>query len=86
MTSEKTSALWARAFFYAGLGSIIPVSAAAGFLGGWYLDRALNTAPAFALVGGIAGTATAITEVVQIVTRTEKKAAQENDTDGEPKS
>lgn len=83
---EKTSALWARALSYVGLSSMIPLSTAAGCLGGWYLDRALHTELVFTVVGGIAGTAVGIVELVQLIARTEKQAERQDETDGEPKS
>lgn len=70
----KTSDLWARAAFYATLGSIVPASSIAGYFVGEFLDHHLRTGSALSIVGLIAGTAAGIFEVVQLVQRTEKNA------------
>lgn len=68
----KISDLWARAAFYATLGSIIPASSVAGYFIGAFFDHHLKTGSALAIIGLVAGTGTGIFEVVQLIQRTEK--------------
>lgn len=75
----KTSDLWARAAFYATLGSIVPASSIAGYFVGEFLGRHLGGGSALAIIGLIAGTAAGIFEVVQLVQRTEKNAGDGGD-------
>ncbi|HEV2498251.1 MAG TPA: AtpZ/AtpI family protein [Terriglobia bacterium] len=70
----KTSDLWARAAFYATLGSIIPASGVAGYFFGWLLDHHLRTGSVLSVLGIFAGTGVGIYEVVQLIQRTEKNA------------
>lgn len=70
----KTSDLWARAAFYATLGSIIPASSIAGYFVGGFLDRHLHTGSVLSILGLVAGTGVGIYEVVQLIQRTEKNA------------
>ncbi len=70
----KSSDLWARAAFYATLGTIIPASGVAGYFVGWFLDHHLRTGSVLSVLGIFAGTAVGIFEVVQLIQRTEKNA------------
>ena len=75
--------LWAQVGFYTGLGFILPGSAAGGFLLGWVLDRWLRTAPVFALILGLVGAGAGVVEILQILTRAEKRYDRD-DSDHEP--
>ena len=68
----KSSDLWARAAFYATLGSVIPASSVAGYFIGAFFDHHLKTGSALAIAGLVAGTGVGIFEVVQLIQRTEK--------------
>jgi len=70
---------WARALFYASLGSIVPAGAVAGYFIGLFLDRHLHTGAVLSIVGIFAGTAAGIVEVIQLITRTEKNAGKRRD-------
>lgn len=72
----KSSDIWARAAFYAGLGFIIPASAVGGYFIGRFLDSHLHTGSLLAVIGVFAGTAAGIVEVIQLVMRMEKNASQ----------
>jgi F0F1-type ATP synthase assembly protein I len=78
---DKTSGLWTQALYYASLSFIIPGSGLAGYLAGWYLDRYLGTGPVLSIVGAIAGAASGIAEVLQIIARVENRAARNNQSD-----
>ncbi|MGH9356126.1 MAG: AtpZ/AtpI family protein [Terriglobia bacterium] len=71
--------MWARAVFYASLGAIVPASAVAGYFIGLFLDRHLHTGAVLSIVGVFAGTAAGIVEVIQLITRMEKNAANRGD-------
>lgn len=74
MRRQSQSSAWGEAAFYIGLSFIIPVSAVAGYLLGAYLDRHLHTGSVLGVVGVLLGAAAGITDVVYIVTRSEKRA------------
>ena len=78
---DKSSDLWTQALYYASLSFVIPGSGLAGYLAGWYLDRYLGFGSVLAIVGAIAGTASGIVEVLQIIARAEKHAARRNQDD-----
>jgi F0F1-type ATP synthase assembly protein I len=65
--------LWAQVAYYASLGFILPGAALAGFGLGWLVDRWLHTAPIFALILSLVGAVGGVIEIVQILTRAEKK-------------
>jgi F0F1-type ATP synthase assembly protein I len=75
---DRTSDLWTQALYYASLSFIIPGGGLAGYLAGWYLDRYLGTGSVLAVLGAIAGAASGIAEVLQIIARMEKRAARKN--------
>ncbi|MGH9432736.1 MAG: AtpZ/AtpI family protein [Terriglobia bacterium] len=75
----KSLDMWARAFFYATLGSLIPASAVAGYFIGHFLDNALHTGVVLSLAGIFAGTAAGIVEVLMLITRQEKNAGNGRD-------
>lgn len=70
--------LWGQIAFYSSLGFIIPGGAVGGYFLGWFLDEHLHTTPILGMIGGLAGAAAGIVEVLQILTRTEKKSADRN--------
>ena len=70
--------VWAQVVFYSSLSFIIPGGALGGYFLGWLLDEHLHTTPILGIIGGLAGTAGGIIEVLQIVTRTVKKGADGN--------
>ena len=70
------SDVWAQVAFYTGLGFLIPGALIVGYGAGWLLDRALNTAPALALVGALAGVAGGIVELLRILKRKERDDAK----------
>jgi F0F1-type ATP synthase assembly protein I len=74
--------LWAQVGFYASLGMILPAAAVGGFGLGWWLDRWLHTSPLFSLVLGFVGAAAGVTEVLQILTRAEKRDDRNQRDDG----
>src|SRR5579863_3756275 len=77
----KSSDMWARAVFYATLGSMIPASAVAGYFIGRFLDHHLATGVVLSVLGIFAGTAVGIVEVIQLISRTERNATR-NDSSG----
>jgi len=70
--------IWAQVAFYSSLGFIIPGAVVGGVLLGWFLDDHLHTSPIFLIVGGLAGAAGGIIEILQILTRTEKSADRDS--------
>jgi F0F1-type ATP synthase assembly protein I len=66
--------IWAQVAFYTSLGFIIPGAVVGGVLLGWFLDEHLHTSPILIVLGGLAGAAAGIVELLQILTRTEKSA------------
>ena len=81
-TPGKPMSLWAQVGFYASLGMILPAAAVGGFGLGWWLDRWLHTSPLFSLVLGFVGAAAGVTEVLQILTRAEKRDDRNQRDDG----
>lgn len=75
---EKQSDLWAQVAFYAGLGFVIPVAVIVGYVLGWLLDQWLHTARTFALIMALLGAAGGLVEILQILTRQEKRADRDN--------
>jgi F0F1-type ATP synthase assembly protein I len=71
--------IWALVAFYTSLGFIIPGGALGGVVLGWFLDEHLHTAPVLAIIGGLAGTAGGIVEVLQILARTEKSVDRDSE-------
>jgi F0F1-type ATP synthase assembly protein I len=78
---DKTPGLWTQGLYYASLSFIIPGSGLAGYLAGWYLDRYLGTGSVLSIIGAIAGAASGIAEVLQIVARVEKYAGRKKEPD-----
>jgi F0F1-type ATP synthase assembly protein I len=70
--------LWARIGLYTSLGFILPASAVAGYILGWYLDGWLRTAPVLAVVMAMLGAAGGFIEVLHLVTRAEKSEGRNN--------
>ncbi|HEV2351431.1 MAG TPA: AtpZ/AtpI family protein [Terriglobia bacterium] len=81
----KQSEIWAQVGFYTSLGFIIPAGAVIGFALGSLLDRWIHTGHVFALIFGFLGAAGGLVEILQILTRAEKRA-DGNNQDGGPKS
>ena len=73
--------IWAQVAFYSSLGFIIPGAVVGGVLLGWFLDEHLHTSPVFIILGGLAGAAGGIIEILQILTRTEKSADRDSESD-----
>ena len=69
--------LWGLVAFYSSLGFIIPGAVVGGYFLGWLLDEYLHTTPILGIIGGLAGAAAGIVEVLQIVTRAEKREGSE---------
>ena len=65
--------VWAQVAFYSSLGFILPAAALGGFGLGWVLDRWLHTSPLLAIVLGLAGVVAGVVEILQILTRAEKR-------------
>lgn len=82
---EKQSDLWAQVAFYTSLGFVIPVAVIVGYVLGWLLDQWLHTARLFALIIALLGAVGGLVEILQILTRAEKRADR-NDADAGPKS
>ena len=65
--------LWAKVGFYSSLALVIPAGAVGGYGLGWLLDRWLHTSPLFALILCLVGAGAGVVDIVQILTRTEKR-------------
>ncbi len=74
----KPMSVLAQVAFYSSLGFILPAAALVGFGLGWLLDRWLHTAPIFALILGLVGAGAGVVEILQILTREEKKQDDTN--------
>jgi ATP synthase protein I len=74
--------LWAQVGFYTSLGFILPAGAVGGLGLGWWLDRWLHTSPFLALIMGLMGAAAGVVEILQILTRAEKRDAENKSDDG----
>jgi F0F1-type ATP synthase assembly protein I len=66
-----SGSIWAQVAFYSSL--------VGGVLLGWFLDDHLHTSPAFVIIGGLAGAAGGIIELLQILARTEKNAERDSE-------
>lgn len=75
--------LWAQVGFYASLGFILPAAVVIGYAVGSLLDRWLHTAPFLALLLGFLGAAGGVVEILQILTRAEKRSDEESRGDGQ---
>ena len=73
--------VWAQVAFYSSLGFIIPGAVVGGVLLGWFLDEHLHTSPVFVTLGGLAGAAAGIVELLQILTRTQKSEDRDSESD-----
>ena len=77
----NSGSIWAQVAFYTSLGFIIPGAVVGGVLLGWFLDEHLHTSPILVVLGGLAGAAGGIVELLQILTRTEKSADRDSKSD-----
>ena len=74
----KQNEVLAQVGFYAGLGFIIPGGAVIGYALGSLIDRWIHTTHVFALIFGLLGAAGGLVEILQILTRAEKRADGNN--------
>jgi F0F1-type ATP synthase assembly protein I len=74
----NSGSIWAQVAFYTSLGFIIPGAVVGGVLLGWFLDEHLHTSPVLIVLGGLAGAAAGIVELLQILTRAEKNAERDS--------
>lgn len=77
----NSRSIWAQVALYTSLGFIIPGAVAGGVFFGWFLDEHLHTSPVLSIIGGLAGAAGGIVEVLQILTRTQKSADRDSKSD-----
>jgi len=80
----KQTEVLAQVGFYTGLGFIIPGAAVVGYALGSLVDRWIHITHVFALIFGILGAAGGLVEILQILTRAEKRA-DGNNQDAGPK-
>ena len=75
MPARRTdeSGLWQHVAVASGLGIVLFGCIGGGFLLGWLLDCRMKTLPLFTLLGGGAGLAVGVYEVVRILNRVEKR-------------
>lgn len=74
----KQADIWAQVAFYSGLGFIIPAGAVGGYFVGWLLATWLHAGQWLAVVTAFLGVAGGIVEVLQLLTREERKNANGN--------
>ena len=79
----KQSEILAQVGFYTGLGFIIPGAAVVGYALGSLVDGWVHTTHIFALIIGLLGAAGGLVEILQILTRAEKRA-EGNSRDNRP--
>ena len=72
-TPSKDVSLWAQVGFYSSLGFILPGAAAGGVGLGWLVDGWLQTRPIFTVIFGLVGAAGGLIEILQILSRAEKR-------------
>jgi F0F1-type ATP synthase assembly protein I len=78
----KQADIWGQVAYYSGLGFIIPGGAVGGYSIGWLLSGWLHTGQWLALVVGLVGAAGGLVEVLQILTRAEKRQSGKNSDSG----
>ena len=81
----KQSEILAQVGFYTGLGFIIPGAAVVGYALGSVVDGWVHTTHVFTLIFGFLGAAGGLVEILQILSRAEKRA-DGNNQDAGPKS
>jgi F0F1-type ATP synthase assembly protein I len=81
----KQADIWAQVAYYSGLGFIIPGGAVGGYSLGWLLSGWLHTGPWLAVVMAFFGVAGGIVEVLQLLTRAERKNSNGNDSTPGPR-
>ena len=72
MARPRLSDGWSQVAFYTSLGFVIPASVVVGYALGWLADRRLHSQPVCGLIGGFAGAALGIAEVIRTVLRKQK--------------
>ena len=82
MAGPRLSETWSQVAFYTSLGVVIPASVVAGYGLGWLLDRHLHSQPVCALIGGFAGAALGIAEVIRTVLRRQNSDADSSNQSG----
>jgi F0F1-type ATP synthase assembly protein I len=74
----KEADIWEQVAFYSGLGFIIPAAAVGGYFVGWLLGTWLHLGQWLAVVTAFIGVAGGIFEVLQLLTRAERKNSNGN--------
>jgi F0F1-type ATP synthase assembly protein I len=82
----NSGSIWAQVAFYSSLGFIIPGAVVGGVLLGRFLDEHLHTYPILLIIGGMAGAAGGIVELLQILTRIEKSADRDSESNNSGRS
>jgi len=79
---KKPGNIWAQVALYTSLGFVLPAGALVGCALGWLLDRWLHTSPVLTVILGFVGTAAGLTEVLQVLGRTEKDGDRNDSSSG----
>ena len=74
--------MWAQIGYYTSLGFIIPGGMIAGYVLGWLIDQWVHTTRIFALIFAFLGAAGGLVEILQLLTRAEKRADKDDSNGG----